>query len=332
MSEIIKVGIIGSGERSIEHAKAYKALDNVEIVAFCDVIEERAVMRAKEFGAKLVYADYRALIKDKVVDAVSICSPNETHAEIAIVAAERGIHVLCEKPMGQSLKECDDMIVAAEKNGVKLACVFQSRFFPRTQWIKELIDTKRMGDMVLAKGYGWTIHVWDLVLFVMGDPVSISAEWAGAQVVHRNPLVALVRFASGHIGIMQASFQFYEPGISEKRNCFSFLGNKITGNFSLWGDELVLLSEDKEYLSKIAIEKQERFGNHPLIVAGVPEIPDFIDALVSHREPMIPGREGRKAIEFVVATYKAALTKKTVYLPIELTDAIYTSTERLISK
>ncbi|MDP2940487.1 MAG: Gfo/Idh/MocA family oxidoreductase, partial [Candidatus Omnitrophota bacterium] len=297
MSNIVKVGIIGSGERSASHAMAYRALDNVEIVAFCDIIEERATMRAKEFGAKLVYTDYRALAKDKVVDVVSVCSSNETHAEIAIAAAERGIHVLCEKPMGQSLKECDDMILAAEKNGVKLACVFQSRFFPRTQWIKELIDTKQMGDMVLAKGYGWTIHVWDLVLFVMGDPVSVSAEWAGAQVVHRNPLVALVRFASGHTGLMQASFQFYEPGITEKRNCFSFLGDKLTANFSLWGDELIFLSEDKKCLNGMEVRRKERFGNHPLIVSGVPEIPDFIDALVYHREPAIPGREGRKAIE-----------------------------------
>jgi predicted dehydrogenase len=121
MSKIIRAGIIGSGGRSGAHAFAYKEFGNTEIVAFCDVVEERAASRAKEFDAKAVYTDYRDLINSKSVDVISICSPNETHAEVAIMAAEAGIHVLCEKPMGQSLKECDDMIAAAEKNGVKLS-------------------------------------------------------------------------------------------------------------------------------------------------------------------------------------------------------------------
>ena len=139
MSGTIRVGIVGSGGRSGHHARVYKEFGNVEIVSFCDIIEERAAAKAKEFGAKAVYTDYRDLISSGSVDVISICSINETHAEIAIRAMEAGIHVLCEKPMAQSLKECDDMIAAAEKSGVKLACNFQSRFFPRTHWIRESI-------------------------------------------------------------------------------------------------------------------------------------------------------------------------------------------------
>jgi len=331
MSGIIRAGIVGSGGRSGAHANAYKEFGNVEIVAFCDIIEERASARAKEFGAKATYTDYRDLADSKSVDVISICSSNETHAEIAIRALEAGIHVLCEKPMAQSLKECDDMVSAAEKNGVKLACNFQSRFFPRTHWVKELIDTGQMGDAIIAKGYGWTIHVWDLIRFVMGDPARVSAEWGGTQLVHKDPIIATVRFASGHIGFMQASSRFREPGLSEKQNCLSFIGNRLTASFGLWSNELVLSSADEEYAKKMEALKAERFASQPLMAPGVPDVADFLNAVIHDKEPAIPGREGRKSVEFVVAVYKAALTGKPISLPIKLSDDMYSSTERPIS-
>jgi len=327
----IRAGIIGSGARSAAHTHAYKEFDNVDIIAFCDVISERAESRAKEFGAKTIYTDYRELIKSKSVDVISICSPNETHAEIAIMAAEAGIHVLCEKPMAQSLKECDDMITSADKSGVKLAVNFQSRFFPRTHWIKELIETGQMGDVVIAKGYGWTIHVWDLVRFVMDDPAHVSAEWGGAQLVHRDPLLATVRFANGHIGFMQASSRFSEPGLSEKQNCLSFVGRKLTASFGLWSNELVLSSADEEYIKKMEEAKAERFSNQQLLAPSVPDIADFLNSIIHDKKPTIPGEEGRKSVEFVVATYKSALTGESVNLPIEVSDSMYASTERPVS-
>ena len=330
-NKTIRVGIVGSGGRSGDHAMAYKEFGNVEIVAFCDIMEERAAARAKEFGSKAVYTDYRELINSGSVDVISICSINETHADVAIKAAEAGIHVLCEKPMAQSLKECDDMITAAKKSGVKLACNFQNRFFPRTHWVKELINAGQMGDVVIAKGYGWTIHVWDTVRFVMGDPVRISAEWGGAQRVHIDPIMAIMRFKSGHIGSMQASSRFHEPGLSEKQNCLSFVGNRLTASFSLWANELMLSSVDGEYAKKMDQAKTEWLANNSLLAPNVPDVADFLNAVIHDRKPTIPGSEGRKSVEFIVATYKAALTGRPASLPIEETDRMYNSTERPIS-
>ncbi|MEK7400295.1 MAG: Gfo/Idh/MocA family oxidoreductase [Candidatus Poribacteria bacterium] len=331
MASIIRAGIVGSGGRSSAHAHAYKEFGNVDIIAFCDVIEERAASRAKEFDAKAIYTDYLDLINSKSVDVISICSSNETHAEVTIAAAEAGIHVLCEKPMAQSLKECDDMITAAEKSGVKLAVNFQSRFFPRTHWVKQLIETGQMGDVVIAKGYGWTIHVWDLVRFVMGDLVHVSAEWGSNQLVHKDPLLATVRFANGHIGFMQASSRFSEPGLSEKQNCLSFVGRKATVSFELWSNELILSSADEEYAKKMEEAKAERFANQSLLAPSVPDIADFLNAIIHDKKLTIPGEEGRKSVEFVVATYKSALTGGPVKLPIEVSDSIYASTERPVS-
>jgi len=247
------------------------------------------------------------------------------------MAAESGIHVLCEKPMAQSLKECDYMIESAKKSGVKLAVNFQSRFFPRTHWIKELIETGQMGEVVIAKGYGWTIHVWDLVRFVMGNPAYVSAEWGGAQLVHRDPLLATMRFTSGHIGFMQASSRFNEPGLSEKQNCLSFVGSKLTAGFGLWSNELVLSSADEEYIKKMEEVKTKRFSDQQLLAPSVPDIADFLNAVIYDRKPTIPGEEGRKSVEFVVATYESALIGKPVRLPIEVSDRMYASTERPVS-
>lgn len=331
MSEVIKVGIVGSGGRSGAHGKAYSEIEGVQVLAFCDIIRERAESRATEFGAKEVYTDYRELIGNSAVDVISICSPNETHAEVAIEAANAGIHVLVEKPIAQSLRECDEMMAAAQKNGVKLACNFQSRFFPRSHWVKKLIETGKMGDVVIAKGYGWTIHVWDLVRWIMGEPTRIFAEWGGEKMVYKDPLLATVRFASGHLGFMQASTRFHEPGLSGKQNCFSFVGNQLTASFGLWANELVLSSVDEAYLKEMEAAKTREFSEQPLMASGVPDILDFLNAIKDDREPTVSGMEGRKSVEFVTATYKAAFTEKPVSLPIEKSDEMYNSPGCIIS-
>lgn len=330
MARKIRVGIVGSGGRSGAHASAYLNFGDTEIIAFCDIVEERAQSRAKEFGATQAYTDYRDLIKRSGVDVISVCSSNETHAEVTIAAAEAGIQVLCEKPMAQSLKECDDMMAAAQKSGVVLACNFQSRFFPRTHWLRSQIEAGRLGDMVMAKGYGWTIHVWDLVLFVMGQPVRVSAEWGGNQQVHRDPLLATVRFSSGQLGFIQAS-RCYEPQLPDRNNGFHFVGSKLTASFGLWVNQLVLSSEDQGYLAEMEALKAEAFANKGLMTSGVPDVVDFLNVVINGGKATIPGEEGRKSIEFVTATYQAALTNQAVQLPIEPSDAMYNNPKRPVS-
>lgn len=326
----IRLGIVGSGGRSGAHASAYLKFGNTEVIAFCDIVEERAQGRAKEFGATQAYTHYKELIAKSGVDVISICSDNQTHAEVAIAAAEAGIHVLCEKPMGQSLKECDDMIAAAQKSGVVLACNFQSRFFPRTHWLKAQVESGRLGDMVIAKGYGWTIHVWDLVPYIMGPPILVKAEWGGEQRAHRDPLLATVKFSSGNLGLMQAT-RYYEPQLPDRQNGFHFVGSKITASFGLWANQLTLTSDNQEYLAEMGVAKTEAFPEGIYTTSGVPDIADFLKAVINGGKPTIPGEEGRKAVEFVTATYKAALTNQVVPLPIKSSDPSYANPGQPVS-
>ena len=105
MSDILRIGIIGCGGiANGKHMPALKQMKDVEMVAFCDIIEERAVKAAKDYGTPdaKVYVDYKELLKDKSIDVVHVCTPNREHSFITIDALEAGKHVMCEKPMAKT--------------------------------------------------------------------------------------------------------------------------------------------------------------------------------------------------------------------------------------
>ena len=117
MKDTIKVAIIGCGGiANGKHMPSLKRLPDVEMVAFCDLIEERAVKAKEEFGTAdaRVYIDYKALLaSEPEVDAVHVCTPNRSHCEITVAALEAGKHVMCEKPMAKTAADAQKMLDAA---------------------------------------------------------------------------------------------------------------------------------------------------------------------------------------------------------------------------
>ena len=154
MSEKIKVGIIGCGGiANGKHLPSLKKLDNVEVVAFCDIIEEKAQQSAKNFGTPdaKVYTDYKDLLKDESIVSVHVCTPNKSHSFITIDALNAGKHVLCEKPMAVTLEECMDMVKAADENGKYLMIGQNQRFAKAHVKAKELISEGVIGDVITFK-------------------------------------------------------------------------------------------------------------------------------------------------------------------------------------
>jgi len=123
----VKWAVIGCGVISKLHCDALSVVDNAELVAVCDIIEERAKAKAEEYRVPKVYADYRELLKDDEIEAVSICTPSGMHGEMCIDAARAGKHILCEKPMEITKDKIDEVIREVEKCNVKMGCVFQRR-------------------------------------------------------------------------------------------------------------------------------------------------------------------------------------------------------------
>ena len=154
MSEKVKVGIIGCGGiANGKHLPALKQLDNVEIVAFCDIIEEKAQQAAKTFGAPgaKVYKDYKDLLKNESIVSVHVCTPNKSHSFISIDALNAGKHVLCEKPMAKTSEEAIRMVEAAKKNKKLLTIGYQGRYNPDVQYMKQVAQAGELGDIYLAK-------------------------------------------------------------------------------------------------------------------------------------------------------------------------------------
>ena len=201
----LRVGIIGvGGIANGAHMPSYAKLqDLVEMVAFCDIIPERAQKGAEMYGAPgaKVFKDYQEMLEMKDLDSVSVCTPNKFHAPITIAALKAGKHVFCEKPMAITAEEADKMVKAAKETGLKLSVGYQSRFSDDAQLLKQMISSGELGEIYYSEATSirrrgvptWGVflskelqgggplidigtHVLDLTLWLMGDyskPVSI---------------------------------------------------------------------------------------------------------------------------------------------------------------
>ncbi len=154
MSKKLKVGIIGvGGIANGKHMLSLAKLKNVEMVAFCDVIKERAVKGRKKFGVpnSKVFTDYKDVIAMDEVDVVHICTTNDSHAPITVAALEAGKHVMCEKPMAIDSKGAQQMVETARRTGKKLTIGYQSRFKPDSQYLKKMCANDELGNIYYAK-------------------------------------------------------------------------------------------------------------------------------------------------------------------------------------
>ena len=154
MARVIKVGIIGCGGiANAKHMPALKKVADCEMVAFCDIIPERAEKAAKEFGVAgaKAYTDYKELLRDPEIEVVHVCTPNRSHSFITVDALEAGKHVMCEKPMAINAEEAKKMIDAKNRTGKKLSIGYQSRFRPDSRYLKAEAEEGTFGDIYFAK-------------------------------------------------------------------------------------------------------------------------------------------------------------------------------------
>ena len=156
MAKKLRAGIIGCGGiAGGKHMPSIAKTDRVDITAFCDIIEERAVKAAKEYGTAdaKTYTDYKKLLEDKTLDMVYVLTPNKSHSFITIEALESGKHVMCEKPMAKTSKEAREMVAAAKKTGKLLTIGYQTRYQGPSQFIKKAVERGDLGEIYFAKAH-----------------------------------------------------------------------------------------------------------------------------------------------------------------------------------
>ena len=153
-NKMVKVGIIGCGGiANGKHMPSLKQLPNVQMVAFCDLIVERAEKAKKDYGTPdaKVYEDYKELLKDETIDVVHVCTPNRSHSFITVDALDAGKHVMCEKPMAINSAEAKKMLDAQKRSGKKLTIGYQSRQAAGAQYLKKEALDGTFGEIYYAK-------------------------------------------------------------------------------------------------------------------------------------------------------------------------------------
>ncbi len=346
------VGIIGCGMIAEYHTRAILEIPGARVVAAWSRNPANGQKIAALAGGSCpIFDNLDALLAAKEVDVVAICTPSGAHLEPALAAARAGKHVIVEKPLEITLPRCDAIIEACARAGVGLCTIFPSRFAPANQRLKAAIDAGRFGRLTLGDTHvkwwrtqqyydsgGWrgtwsldgggalmnqAIHNVDLLLWLMGDAVSVTAltaTLAHDRIEVEDTAVAAVRFKNGALGVIEAATSAY-PGL-EKR--IEIHGDQ--GSARVEQDDITLWSfrdphaEDADIQAALAARSSGNSGSSDprgISHAGHrAQIADFLAAIDAGRPPLVDGREGRRAVEIIRAIYRSAASGQMVSLPL----------------
>jgi len=158
---LIKVAIIGAGGIAVGHLEAFKLVQGMQAVAIADINEERAAQMANEYGLT-AYTDYRKMVVEQKPEAVIITLPHFLHKPAAIECAELGCHIYLEKPMAMDEAECDEIIAAAERHGVKLMVGHTQHYLPANRCAKEIIREGSLGKLVMINDERHSFYFTDV--------------------------------------------------------------------------------------------------------------------------------------------------------------------------
>jgi len=330
----VRFAIVGCGGIAPTHAGAIGQVPGATLVACCDIIPERAQALAREFACDW-YGDYEEMLRRPDVDVVNVCAPSGLHAELGIMAARAGKHVLTEKPIDINLGRIDRLIAEADKAGVKLACIFQYRFHPVSRRIKQEIDEGKFGRLLFAnasvKWYRkqsyydsgewrgtWAldggvlsnqaIHSIDQLTWLMGDFEHV--EWARVETMERAIEAedwgqAIVRYRNGVSACIQATTLAW-PGYNAVVEVYGTKGSVILAD----GGTLLSYRVEGEEEVKQGAAEGPNVASDPLantLTGHAAEIEDLVDAIHSDRAPCVSGPEARKAVAVLNAIYTKAL-------------------------
>lgn len=171
--KVYRAGVIGLGFVGQIHVETIRRLGNVEVVAAADMSGGEAV--AERMNIPALFDDYKAMIDTMQLDVVHICTPNNTHFEIAMYALEQGVHVLCEKPMTTTIAQAEELARKVEDTGRVFGLNFHNRFYPMTHHMRNIIRDGELGDIFSVTGS----YTQDWMLFNTDYSWRLSAEESG---------------------------------------------------------------------------------------------------------------------------------------------------------
>jgi predicted dehydrogenase len=342
MERKIGFGIIGCGVIADFHANALFGLsEDAVLVGVADARLPAAERFAREKQVR-AFESVDELLACPEIDVVTICVPSGLHAELAIKAANAGKHIIVEKPMAITKEQLDAMEEACERNGVMLSSVAQSRFTSGVRKAKQAIEEGYLGKLVCADVYmkfnrsqeyyntgGWRgtkamdgggalmnqgIHGVDLLLYLAGDVKSVYAvsKTLARQIEVEDTLSAVLEFKSGATGVIQATTSVY-PGYPRRLELNGDKGTIVLeeGNLIRWDMEdttLPAVTLKSNVRSSASTPTDFSADNH------TKQFKDVIQALRGGTKPLVDLREGRRAVDLILAIYQSAEEKRVIEL------------------
>ncbi|MBM7579637.1 Gfo/Idh/MocA family protein [Jeotgalibacillus terrae] len=328
----VRVGVIGCGSIAQKrHLPEYRENVHTEIAGVVDLVQSRADDMASLYQTKS-YTDYKELLLDEEVDAISVCLPNYLHASVTIDALNAGKHVLCEKPMATSREEAEAMILTAADNNKTLMIAHNQRFVSSHQKAKKILDSGELGKVYSFKttfGHSgpenWSIdgrdswffnkqeafigalgdlgvHKSDLIRYLLGEVDQVGAfidTSAKTDTKVDDNAICMLKMKSGVIGSLAASW--------------SYTGGSDNSTIIYAENGVLLIENDPEYplivnysngetvkyqLKKI--QSNEAGGQSTTHV-----IDHFIESLVLNKEPLINGGEGMKSLQVILGALES---------------------------
>lgn len=314
---MVNLGLIGCGGLGKVHARCIAAISEARFVAYVDRVEAAADAALKEFGGDYATTDVETLLCDDRVDAVYICTRHDSHAPLAIAAAQAGKHILIEKPLALRIEECAAVAQAVEHAGVVLMPAFKMRFYPLVQMAHEFIPTpqvlvgqmmdNRWGDASWAQDpvqgganvHSQGCHTTDIIRYFAGsEPKRLWAS--GGTLTHPghpciDQCVASIQFANGHA----ASWIQGDAATSPFTSKFFF---------ELFGDGKSVQLYDR-FKKATFFDGRETWVEERTDEEGfLLENREFISALTEGRQPILSAHDGIQATRIVLAADRAIRT------------------------
>ncbi|MGF7032963.1 putative dehydrogenase [Paenibacillus mucilaginosus] len=336
----LRIAVIGCGSISKHrHIPEYAANPHVELVAFVDPVGERAEHYASLHGGK-AFSDYETMLSEIKPDAVSVCTPNATHAPISIAAAKAGAHVLVEKPMAATEEEGLAMIEAAKAAGVYLMVGHNQRFMPPHVKAKEVLSSGRLGKVLTFRtsfGHpgpeGWSVdgreswffrkpeavmgamgdlgvHKSDFIRWLLGEEVADVTGFIGTQ--HKegtevdDNAICVLRMKSGIIGSLVASWTYYK---GEDNGTILWCENGVLKIGTDPNDQVIVELRDgtveRYKVGAIATNEKQ-------VASGV--IDAFVESIVTKTPPSVSGEEGLRSLKVILAAFESQNTGRVISL------------------
>ena len=350
---MLKVGVIGGGSISEFHINPYIENEKAQLFALCDSNKERLASAGEKYGVTNLYNTYQELLQNSEIDAVSICTWNNTHAEIAIAALESGKHVLVEKPLSLNVEEALAVEAAVKKSGKILQVGFVRRHGNNTKILKQFIDQDELGEVYYAKAScirrlgnpgGWFsdssksgggplldlgVHMIDICWYLMGKPrpVSVSGN-VYTKLGNRSNIENLSFYKAADYDsslndvedLANALIRFENGASLYVDVSFTLHAKQDELYVKLYGEkggaeiEPELAMVTEKNNTILNITPQIDSLSFDFVSAFTNEINHFVDCCIAGEGTLAPVEDGVQVMKMLNAVYESAKTGKEIYL------------------